>query len=431
MKTGNKILAIVFLAVIFIMLPVVVAGPVIYCVDYSSSSEDVDLSAAYPFRDGSSGRNRGAFGIGDTLGGDYGVIRTLEGYVKSFTTDHFYFQTQCVIVKKTIDRAIGLDMTTSLTAGENDLSNDFDLVLPYDEDCLGFAVDDIDISSDLGSLIDFADQVKNDGRDFLFFMVPGKYTGNDKFTDYSQKRLNTVLSSLNEKEIDVLDLNGVVEESGLKISSLFFKTDHHWLPSTGIWADKLLCEYMNENYGYDIDTSIFDPENYETTVLENHFLGSLGKKVTTVYTSLEDFPVVEPKYDTDLEIFDSKLCKTPNETLHGSIQETMFNYSALKVTERYSGDAYLFYGYGDKALTTIHNNDIHDGSRILILKTSFADCMYPYLSAVFEYIDVVDLRHFNGSLQTFIDETNPDTVVMIYGLTSFNLTNNYGLFDFR
>ena len=83
-------------------------------------------------------------------------------------------------------------------------------------------------------------------------------------------------------------------------------------------------------------------------------------------------------------------------------------------------------------MITIHNNQIHDGSHILMLKTSYADCMYPYLASVVENLDVIDLRWFNGSLQSYIKETNPDTVVMVYGMTTFSGSQTInGPFDFR
>ena len=182
---------------------------------------------------------------------------------------------------------------------------------------------------------------------------------------------------------------------------------------------------MNDNYNYNIDTSLFDMENYDTKILEKHFLGSQGKKVTTAYTSCEDFPIIVPKYATDLEVFNSRL----NKTVKGSIQETLFDYSAL-VGSIYSGNDYVFYGYGEQGLLTVKNADIHDGRHILIIKTSFADCMYPYLAAAVEHMDIIDARYFKGSLQTFINKTKPDTVIMIYGVTSLNSAGD-DAFDFR
>lgn len=60
---------------------------------------------------------------------------------------------------------------------------------------------------------------------------------------------------------------------------------------------------MNENYGYHIDTSIFNPENDDTTILEDRMLAPQERKVTTVYCKKENFPIVMPKYSTNLEVF--------------------------------------------------------------------------------------------------------------------------------
>ena len=88
------------------------------------------------------------------------------------------------------------------------------------------------------------------------------------------------------------------------------------------------------------------------------------------------------------------------------------------------------YGYGDEGLIQIHNLDRTDGHRLLCLKISVADCMVPWLSTTAEYLDFIDLRLFQGSLREYIQETNPDTVAVIYQSTSFEDKNLDVLFAF-
>ena len=339
----------------------------------------------------------------------------MEQKTESYVSESFYFRMPFVLIKKWSDKAVGIDMTTSLCVAENDLKDCEDVVLPYKDDYLGFVVDDMDISERINNLTDFGTQMENEGRNFLFFEVPGKYGENVVYSSYLEKKENEIKQAFEEEGLDIFRVSDVIKEQQIDDTTLFFKTDHHWLPSAGIWADKLLCEEFNKRYHYNIDTSIFDMENYDVSILKNFSLGSQGKKVTEVYCEKEDFPVIYPKYDTDLEVFVS----LRNDSVHGSIAETLLDKSAFDETNIYKRYDYTFYGYGDNALITIHNNEIHDGSRVLMIKISFADSMYPYLSAVFEDLDVIDLRAFNGSLQSYIKETNPDTVVVVYGVTSF------------
>lgn len=342
-------------------------------------------------------------------------ILKMEQKTESYVSESFYFRLPFVIVRKWSDKAAGIDMTTSLCTAENSIYDCEDVVLPYQDDYLGFVVDNMDISERINNLVDFGSQMEMEGRNFLFFEVPGKYGENIVYRSYLNEKEDEIKQAFEVNELNIFRVSDVIKEEQIDEKSLFFKTDHHWLPSTGIWADKLLCEEFNERFDYQIDTSVFDLENYNISILEDFSLGSQGKKVTEVYCEKEDFPVIYPKYDTDLEVFIS----TINKTTRGSIADTLLDSSAFEESNIYKKYDYTFYGYGDNALITIHNNEIHDGSRVLMIKISFADSMYPYLSTVFENLDIIDLRIFNGSLQSYIKETNPDTVVVVYAVTSF------------
>lgn len=92
---------------------------------------------------------------------------------------------------------------------------------------------------------------------------------------------------------------------------------------------------------------------------------------------------------------------------------------------------YGSYGYGDVALFSVHNENVHDGSRVLIIKESFADVVYPFFAEAVEYLDVIDLRAFSYSLERYIDKTDPDTVIVIYGTQAFEGESSDSAFDFR
>ncbi|MBR2795376.1 MAG: hypothetical protein IKE16_12085, partial [Solobacterium sp.] len=203
---------------------------------------------------------------------------------------------------------------------------------------------------------------------------------------------------------------------------LFFQTDHHWLPMTGISACRSIVPWLNEN-GFPVDQHIYDAENYKIDYSEIPFLGSQGRKVTLAYADLEKMPLVKPLYDSSLTVHLSY----GDQTLSGTIEETLLADSYLKETNLYNNSHYNYYGHGSQGLVSIHNNNMHDGSRILVLKESFANCMYPYMPSMAEYIDVIDLRHFDGSLKGFISKNKPEAVIMIYGVQGFFGYRLYGM----
>ncbi len=430
MKTGDKAVGVFFaVVIIFAALCVMAAG-----LDWGRNRlarGKTYAQIAYPFPAGQQAepeeQDHSLAAVGAKF---YDRILAVEKKINLYTTDKFIFQPPCLLTKKMIDKTLGLDMTTSLCGAQNDLTTDDDIVTVYDGDYLAFPVDDADISAPLGNLIDFGQQMRAEGRDFLLFLTPGKFAGNESFTDFSQSRHDLIVDSLQAADLDVYDMYGMLGDTPQQIAPFFFKADHHWLPTTGLLACRYLGEYLNENYGYEIDTAVFDQENYEVTVLKDSFLGTQARKVSEMYASKEDFPLVTPKYESDLDVFISET----NESLHGSAADTLLDPSALEGKSTYSTDTYYcFYGHGDKDLITIHNNGIHNGKRMLWIKDSMADCMYPHFANAVEYLDVIDLRGFGGSLQTFIEKTKPDTVVVLYGITVFNdgTTITPNAFDFR
>lgn len=418
METKNRFLGVFFLLAIFIMMLYVVDAPTRLLLLEQISEPPFDTLAAYPYTNA----EEISASATDLISRAYALFNQFKSLVTKYAGAESFSLVDFAVGKRWADRIMGLDMTASLTAGENDV----DTVVVWQDDYLAYVAHDSDNTPLIKSVTDFGKQMLMENRNFLFFITPSKRAGTLAFPDYSEKKRTQLLQALREQALDVIDVTAVIEEKQMDKKALFFKTDHHWLPSTGIWADQLLCEFMNENYGYYIDTSIFDPENYDTFILEDQWIGSQGKKVTTAYCEKENFPVVIPKYNTNLEVFVSG----KNERYYGSIQDTLFGYGDSVTNDPkklYSWNAYGLYGYGDQQLITIHNNDIHDGSSMLIIKTSVANVMHPYLSAAVEDLYVIDLRHFKGSLRTFINETDPDTVVIVADSPGF--AENYDLSD--
>lgn len=421
-KTNKKIIGIIFLISILCMFALLLLSEVIIRkIDnhdlLKNRPDEYNIYESFSLEDEEKDADEG-------MGGNclLNKIESLFYRIERRTSSGFYFKEPFVLMKKRCDKWMGLDMTTSLCSGKNDPDSSEDLVLEFQEDYLGFVMDDMDISDALSQIVSFGKQMQDEGRNFLFFLNPGKYAENHAWKDYSKEKEDEVKHTLHSNGLDVVCISEFMEGRGMDQASLFFKTDHHWLPQTGIWADGILCETMNQKYGYCFDTSFFDIENYNVKQLKNLFLGSMGQKVTEAYCKREDFPIVTPRYDTDLEVFISG----KNKKFRGSIEDTLMNPDYSYLT------AYASYGYGDQALITIHNNLVHDGSRILMLKTSYANVMYPFLAAVVENLDVIDLRHFGKSLQSYINETNPDTVVYVTGIGQFAKTSSKRwLFDFR
>lgn len=335
----------------------------------------------------------------------------------------------CIVFKKNIDAFLGLDMTNSLGLAGN--SGKESVVVPFDGEWLGLTYSGGEPESQIRLVLDFAEKMKAEGRNFFVFENPEKFKDYYGFQNNIAEIRKSVNESFSKNGIAFFDVVEFMKENSIDYKDIFFKTDHHWKASSGLWANKILCNYLNVNFGYNIDTAIFDLENYDIRVLKNQFLGSLGKKVTEVYTKSENFEIITPKYDSDLTVFNSAYA----ETIRGTIAETLYAPKFLEEKNIYKRNDYCFYSYGDQPLITSHNNKLHDGSSLFIIKLSFADAQIPTLTQAVEDFYAVDLRHFTGSLMTLIHQKNPQTVVLAYPANAFTTKNageaKHYLFNFK
>lgn len=78
--------------------------------------------------------------------------------------------------------------------------------------------------------------------------------------DHTNQNADDLLRSLSDAGVSTYDLRDELHEEGLDHHELFFKTDHHWLPITGLWAAGKIMDHLNGAYGWHMDTSLTDIE---------------------------------------------------------------------------------------------------------------------------------------------------------------------------
>ncbi len=357
------------------------------------------------------------------------LFTSIETKIENYTNSQKILgKNSFVELKKSLDRATGLDMTASLTKGQNSETDVRDVVAETEEKQLGWVQDSYDITEELENLVDFGKEMEKEGRNFVLVQNPNKYAVTEGFRDYSEEKYRQIAAAFSDADLALLDLGSEFRDRGYSQKDIFFDTDFHWKPQSGILADQITAEYLNSYCGYSIRTELYEPDMYETELQKEGFLGHLGKKVTLTYTEPEDFPILHPLYPTDYTVYNSY----DGSEKTGTLEETLYWQEHLNEKSLYDGNKYEFYGYSDQSLITIRNNKKQNGKRLLVLKESFANCMTPYLAADIERVDVVDLRLFCGSIREYIRSVNPDTVLMVYGLSSYEDDRvEEGLFDFR
>ncbi|WP_297212748.1 alginate O-acetyltransferase AlgX-related protein, partial [uncultured Flavonifractor sp.] len=151
---------------------------------------------------------------------------------------------------------------------------------------------------------DFAAALKSQGIPYLYVAAPQKIQRGVQLLPQGLEEsgnacCDAYLAGLDRLGVDYLDLRPVFEGNGI-YSNWFFNTDHHWKPEAAFFAWQYLAGQMDLRYGLETPSALTNPNNWDTQVLEDFFLGSQGKRVGSLYAGVDDFTIFTPKFETDL-----------------------------------------------------------------------------------------------------------------------------------
>lgn len=293
----------------------------------------------------------------------------------------------------------------------------------------------LDVTKAAYSLVQLAQYCEEQGNDFCYIQAPykiSKYEDKDISgrTDFANQNADDLLEKLREAGVDTYDIRETIHDEGLSHHPLFYRTDHHWRGETGLWASKHILELLKEQYGYDIDASVLEPERFTSVDYPAWFLGSQGKKVRLEQTDPDDFSLLYPTYPTELHYV------IPDKQID-AVGDFSVTYDMSKVEELdyYGKSPYHAYNFGDRPLIEIENSMLPNNGKILLIHDSFGDCVISFLTLGVKYVEALDLRHFTGSVQEYIKQTEPDVVLVLYNPNvipeSIDWTTHGALFDFR
>lgn len=357
-----------------------------------------------------------------------GIVESLEGRINNYTQDNLTGYTAITELASSYENMIGWNFSSfGEYNGVYQLSDGYWTALK----------DRKDRSEHIESFASFSAFLKEQGIDFLYVQAPykvSKYEDSDVsgVVDFSNQNADEVLSGLQAAGIDTFDLREVIYKEGMSHHELFFITDHHWKGETGLWAAGKIAKYLNENYAFQMNLELLNPDNFTSVTYEDYFLGSLGRKVTLGQAEPENISLLYPNYETNLHFEIPSI----GVDLTGDFSIT-YNMEAVSEIDYYNKDPYHAYSYGDRAVIRYENLDenIEESRKVLLIHDSFSDCMQSFLALGLQNLETLDLRYFTGSLEAYIEESQPDMVIVMYnaGELSFdvNLTTHTNLYDFR
>lgn len=309
-------------------------------------------------------------------------------------------------------------------------SRQYNSVLRLNNGYLTYQYGDADVELYAENITQLDQYVKSKGKEFLYVAVPFKICPLDQeeqlpagVTDDSNANQDEMLSILQENDVAFYDLRNVMAQEIDDWYAAFFKTDQHWKPETAFWAYGKMAELFHDRYGYEIDDLSTDLSNYNVEHMEDWFLGSQGKKTGIVYAGVDDFDLIYPRFETEMTVD----IPVHDEHRTGTFRDVMFKDSNLE-KDYYNINNYAAYTGGDYPLCIQKNDSAVNDKKILVLKDSFTVAFQPYLSFLFKEVHVIDLRHYDGSVEEYIDEVDPDLVMVFYTSSMMSYPEAY-VFD--
>jgi len=397
--------------------------------DYSAETDAIYWQEYYPFEETDI----------NTISSDYildepvsfvdrykKTVLDIESKIKDYTTNFLIFRSNVVDASAKYKEMIGWNLASY---------DEYNGVVIMPDGYLTSYIAKQDVSTHFLSLAELNNFCENNGCEFLFVSAPYKISEYDDAEisgslDFSNQNTNDLIGLLKDNDISCFDIRQVIHDEGKNHHSLFYKTDHHWLTTTGIWGAQKILDYCNEHYGWQANSTCLDLSNFRIEEYPNSFLGSKGKKITLERTQPDDFELLFPLFETKIHY------RVPAENVDViGDYAVCYDMDRIGHNDYYNESSYHACNYGDQAINEIENLLYAEDKTIVIIRDSFGDPLISGLALGIKNVYALDLRHFTGSVHSYIKEKNPDLVIVMYNPSVIGKSIDYDthkdLFDFR
>jgi len=192
------------------------------------------------------------------------------------------------------------------------------------------------------------------------------------------------------KSIPLLDLSAELKAHSSE--PLYYKTDHHWTLKGAYVA----YETLMKTWGYEVKSY----ESFLPYEIEG-FLGTYYNRSRFDSINAESIGIIDPEiisYETD-----------------GKSYSSLIDLEALKGNDLYGAFLYGNHGYGHIVV-----RNVVSPRRLLVIKDSYANSLIPMMTSAFDVIDVIDLRQYNGSLQSLLKQQSYDQILLLQSFNQFS-----------
>ena len=182
---------------------------------------------------------------------------------------------------------------------------------------------------------------------------------------------------------------------------VYYRTDHHWTSLGAFYGANAICDSLG--------LEPLDLSNYQKITVTDQFYG------TSFSTSGVRWL---PPDHIDAYVPDEGV--TVTSWFNGSpVEGSLYVDSKLEVKDKYA----YFLG-GNQPLCVIESEKTPDGPKVLLIRDSYSDSLAPFLTERFSEIHLFDLRYNLTSIQSYVEEHDIDTVIVLYSFANFTTDDN-------
>ena len=293
-------------------------------------------------------------------------------YVNGDTAYQLYYFDQALVdryTKSVINAALKLD----------GIAHVYDMVVPTSP-CIYLSEADI---SRLGC---------TDGNDAISYIYKA-------IDSYSRQLMESGRLSAPVKTLDVYPTLAKHKEE-----YIFYRTDHHWTGLGAYYTSRLFLDAVGRNYPSLDKYTEYQIDGFLGTLYKHTQNASLKANPDTVYAY--ESPTVKK-----LTVFD--------RNTEEYIEDVIINPNVK------SSNKYLCFSSGDRPYYEIHNETVHDGSAILVIRESYGNAFLPVIADSYEYVYAIDYRFWDEDLVSLVLEKNIDTVLFLNNLAA--TATNYNI----
>ena len=187
---------------------------------------------------------------------------------------------------------------------------------------------------------------------------------------------------------------------------IYFHTDHHWTALGAYYAYQAFCVEKGVMY--------HDYKTYETM----EFPGFLG----TFYASSNQSAALKANPDTVI----AYVPKGTNQMELTDHEGATYGWNVVRdVSDYSSANLYLTFAGADMPFSWAHNETIHDGSAVMVIKDSYGNAFIPWLIDHYEYIYWADYRYTSNTISQMVEDYGVQDV--IFSLQIYNGTTSDAL----